>query len=141
MYEPYVHPPRFRLFAAEEKKNEFILTRNEHAVAYVCDEIAPLGHGPRYDGGCGRGEHVLEEPEAALVTRHPRAGEVLFAVVSATAAAVRQPEAHQPVRQRAQDLKPKRAVIIIIACVSGLRIYVNKYVCVHRSVENIRVYD
>lgn len=74
-----------------------VLTRHHHAVAYVSDEIAPLGHGPRYDGGRGRGEHVLEEPEAALVARHARAGEVLFAVVSAPAAAVRQPEAHQPV--------------------------------------------
>lgn len=78
----------------------------DHAVEQVRNEVTPLGHGSRYDGGRCRSEYVLEEPKAALTFRHANAREVFFAVKTAASAAVRQPEADQPVRNRTENLKP-----------------------------------
>lgn len=79
------------------------LTRYDNAVEYVGNEIASFGHSPRYDGWCGRSEHVLEEPHAFLVRRHIDSRKVLLTIKSATTTTIRQPISDQPVRYGTDD--------------------------------------
>lgn len=84
-----VHDGERRATFVREVDSTWLFTRYDGAVEQVGNEVAPLGHGPGYDGGGSGGENVLEEPYAGLAVRHADAGEILLAVETAIAAAVR----------------------------------------------------